>query len=66
LEECMSSLEAPHHMMDGSLNACIQCDEDNSGPVFKSVAGRTRRNSGLPSGLCRPCNSVYPVVHNAY
>ena len=66
LEECMSALDAPHHMLDGSLNDCIQCDEDESGPVFKAVAGRTRRNSGLPSGLCRPCGSVYPVVHNSY
>jgi hypothetical protein len=43
--------------------ACIQCDEDESGPVFKAFAGRTRRNSGLPSALCRPCDSVYRVEH---
>jgi len=34
-----------------------------SGPVFKAVAGRTRRNSGLASALCRPCESVYPLEH---
>jgi len=32
---------------DGRLNDCLQCDEDRSGPVFKAVAGRTRRNSGI-------------------
>ena len=66
LDVCMSALDAPHHEPDGSLNACIQCDEDESGPVFKAVAGRTRRNSGLPSGLCRPCDSVYRVSHLDY
>jgi len=34
-----------------------------SGPVFKAVAGRTRRNSGLPNALCRPCSEVRPLVH---
>ena len=31
--------------------------------VFKAVAGRTRRNSGVPSGLCRPCDAISHVVH---
>jgi len=64
LTECLAKLKAPHHQPDGSLNACLQCDEDHSGDVFKAIAGRTRRNSGLPSALCRPCESVYPVVHD--
>ena len=34
-----------------------------SGPVFKAVSGRTRRNSGLPNALCRPCSEVRPLVH---
>jgi hypothetical protein len=63
LEPCLELLEAPYHEPDGSPNACIQCDEDQSGPVFKAVAGRTRRNSGLPSALCRPCDTVFAVVH---
>jgi len=63
LEVCMENLESPHHLSDGQLNPCIQCDEDESGPIFKAVSGRTRRNSGLPSGLCRPCESVYRVDH---
>lgn len=48
---------------DGSLNPCLQCDEDNSGPVFKAVAGRTRRNSGLAAAICRPCEMVWRVDH---
>ncbi|MEC9073199.1 MAG: hypothetical protein VX938_12485 [Myxococcota bacterium] len=64
LDLCMAALESPHHTEDGSLNPCIQCDEDLSGPVFKAVAGRTRRNSGLPSALCRPCDTVYPLTHD--
>ena len=52
-----------YHTPDGALNPCIQCDEDESGPVFKAVAGRTRRNSGLASALCRPCESVASVTH---
>ena len=63
LEPCLEALNAPNQNEDGSLNTCIQCDEDESGPVFKSVSGRTRRNSGLPSALCRPCDSVYQLVH---
>jgi hypothetical protein len=63
IEECLQYLDAPHHLEDGSLNPCLQCDEEHSGPVFKAVAGRTRRNSGLPSALCRPCGSVAQVLH---
>ena len=62
-EPCLATLADAYQLPDGSLNACLQCDEDNSGPVFKAVAGRTRRNSGLPSALCRPCDSIAPIVH---
>lgn len=64
LSTCLSLLDAPYHNEDGSLNECIQCDEDNSGPVFKSVAGRTRRNSGLATALCRPCETVWRIDHD--
>ena len=64
LDVCLSALDAPHHDADGAPNACIQCDEDNSGPVFKAIAGRTRRNSGLPTALCRPCSSVAKIIHD--
>jgi hypothetical protein len=49
---------------DGSLNDCLQCDEDRSGPVFKAVAGRTRRNSGIQSSIPRPSEQVSGVVHD--
>ena len=49
---------------DGRLNACLQCDEDRSGPVFKAIAGRTRRNSGIRSSIPRPTEEIAPVVHD--
>ena len=60
---CAPVLYQPYNTPDGSLNPCIQCDEDLSGPVFKGVAGRTRRNSGIPNAICRPCSEVQPLVH---
>ncbi len=60
---CMELLDAPYHDPDGDLNACLLCDEQESGPVFKAVAGRNRRNTGLPSSMCRPCAEVLPIVH---
>ena len=63
LSTCLSLLSAPYHLPDGRLNDCLLCDEVQSGPVFKAVAGRTRRNSGLPNALCRPCSEVRPLVH---
>lgn len=64
LSVCLRDLDQPYHLPDGGLNPCIQCDEDQSGAVFKAVAGRTRRNSGLPNALCRPCAEVRPLVHD--
>lgn len=61
---CVAALDDPYHLPDGALNPCLQCDEDLSGPVFKAVAGRTRRNTGLPNALCRPCETVAHVVHD--
>jgi hypothetical protein len=49
---------------DGRLNACLQCDEDRSGPVFKVTAGRTRRNSGIRSSISRPDEQIADVVHD--
>jgi hypothetical protein len=54
----------PPTLPDGRLNACIQCDEDRSGPVFKATAGRTRRNSGIRSSIPRPADEIAPVVHD--
>eukprot|EP00924_Labyrinthula_sp_SR-Ha-C_P006837 snap_masked-scaffold_8-processed-gene-2.41-mRNA-1 protein AED:0.04 eAED:0.04 QI:0/-1/0/1/-1/1/1/0/278 len=44
------------------LNACLQCDECRSGPIFQKVAGRTRRNSGIESSIARP--DVISIHHN--
>jgi hypothetical protein len=49
---------------DGRLNACLQCDEDRSGPIFKAAAGRTRRNSGIHSSIPRPNDQIAPIVHD--
>jgi hypothetical protein len=60
---CFLAVGEPYHFADGGLNDCLRCDEDESGAVFKAVAGRTRRNTGLPSSMCRPCSEVKPLVH---
>ncbi|EGG15988.1 hypothetical protein DFA_09660 [Cavenderia fasciculata] len=49
-----------------TLNKCLQCDEDMSGPVFKVVAARTRRDSGLESAINRPPDSIYNITHYYY
>lgn len=65
---CMKSwLEnEPFNLPDGSLNACLQCDEDQSGPVFQFFSGRTRRNSGIVSSIERPGDQVYHMNHCYY
>jgi hypothetical protein len=62
---CLGSVlkAEPYNQKDGSLNGCLQCDEDISGSVFKAIAGRTRRNSGLAAAICRPCATVWRVDH---
>lgn len=47
----------------GELNACLACDETQSGPIFKATAGRTRRNSGIESGIERKPEEIFPVQH---
>jgi len=63
---CMRSWMStePSTKADGTLNECLQCDEDRSGPVFKAVAGRTRRNSGIRSSIARPDDQVSHVSHD--
>jgi hypothetical protein len=63
LTPCLVTINDPYNQPDGSLNACLLCDEVQSGPVFKAIAGRTRRNTGVPSAICRPCSEVEPLVH---
>jgi len=48
------------------LNPCLECDEVISGPWFKFVAGRTRRDSGLISSINRPSSSIANVTHYYY
>jgi len=66
LDVCLAALDDAYHLPDGSLNACLACDEEQSGPVFKAVAGRTRRNSGIPVAICRPPEQVSALRHDAY
>jgi hypothetical protein len=65
---CLASWlrQEPFNDPDGSLNDCLACDEECSGPVFKYVAGRTRRNSGIHSEIDRPEDEVYSIVHDYY
>ena len=51
---------------DGSLNKCLQCDEDESGPLFKYYSGRTRRNSGIKSEIGRDDEEVYDIKQDYY
>lgn len=62
---CLSSWikGEPFNHDDGSLNDCLQCDEDKSGPVFKYFSGRTRRNSGIISSIERPSAEFYNMTH---
>jgi hypothetical protein len=66
IAKCLPAVGSPNHLPDGTLNDCLICDEEMSGPVFKAIAGRTRRNSGIPSAICRPGEDVSPVLHDAY
>jgi len=63
LDECLAAIKEPYNLPDGTLNPCLACDEEKSGPVFKAVAGRTRRNTGLANSICRPCSEVRPLEH---
>jgi len=64
LDVCMSGLGGSYNQPDGTLSPCLRCDEEQSGPVFKAVSGRTRRNSGLATAICRPCSETRPLVHD--
>ena len=54
----------PSNNDDGGLNACLACDETQSGPVFKHEAGRTRRNSGIVSSIGRAAGEVSAIKHD--
>lgn len=62
LEKCLwSYITKEKFVINGQLNACLQCDEDISGPIFKYESGRTRRNSGIHSEIDRPDDQVYKM-----
>lgn len=63
-EPCFAALDQPYHLPNGALNPCLACDESKSGAVFKAIAGRTRRNTGLANAMCRPCSEVRPLGHD--
>lgn len=64
--ECLAVClaDTTYNKPNGQLSDCLQCDETKSGPVFKTVAGRTRRNTGIASSICRYCEEVQYVEHN--
>lgn len=62
----MNDMNDAHADERGNLNPCLACDEHASGPGFQYAAGRTRRNSGLVSAICRPTGEIYPVEHQLY
>lgn len=59
---CLAHMASPYNEQDGSLNPCLQCDEEWV-PLFTAVAGRTRRSSGVAAAICRPCDTVWRVDH---
>jgi hypothetical protein len=66
LGACLASwiTNEPLNNPDGSLNGCIRCDEEKSGPIFKYCAGRTRRNSGIVSEIGRRDGEISPIRHD--
>ncbi|MXZ54720.1 MAG: hypothetical protein F4227_04770 [Gammaproteobacteria bacterium] len=59
-------MDLSHTDEQGNLNPCLQCDENTSGPGFKYVAGRTRRNSGIISAIHRQPEEISFVDHSLY
>lgn len=51
---------------DGSLKPCILCDELKSGGAYRYASGRTRRSSGIISGIDRGTGEIYPIDFKNY
>jgi hypothetical protein len=62
---CIKELLSPYNAAPPActLNACLECDEEKAGPLFKRFAARTRRRSGLISVITRPCENVAQLKH---
>ena len=56
---CLIHIGIFYNNNDGTLNNCLQCDEKNSGMIFKKYAGRTRRNSGIVSDIYRFPHEIF-------
>ncbi|MCA9508082.1 MAG: hypothetical protein KC505_06665 [Myxococcales bacterium] len=65
---CLRSLfkSENYNLSNGKLNPCLECDEKISGPIFKEIAGRTRRNSGLVSAIGRSPWEIAKIRHDYY
>ncbi|MBM4777748.1 MAG: hypothetical protein GQE15_08600 [Archangiaceae bacterium] len=63
LGTCFTLLDAAYHLPDGGVNECLACDEKEGAAILRASAGRTRRNTGVPSAVCLPCGSVARVRH---
>jgi hypothetical protein len=72
LKPCLKDWKEPYNVPSESacpnctLNDCLACDEEISGPIFKKVAARTRRDSGLTSAIWRPPSSIAKITHYYY
>jgi len=66
--ECITHtlLELPNNLPPPTcyLAECIECDEQSSGPLFQLFSGRTRRSSGLLSGIARNCSSISNAIQH--
>ena len=61
---CLRNILTPNNVGPTcELNACIACDEVQSGTTSQRFAGRTRRRSGLLPLIKRNCSDVATVVH---
>jgi hypothetical protein len=53
---CLKSmylLREAKNQKDGSLNKCLECDENICGPAFVQCAGANRRRQGIRSDIRR-------------
>lgn len=61
---CFTLLDAAYHLADGGVNECLACDTREAGAIFRVAAGRTRRNTAVPSAVCQPCAEVPRITHD--
>lgn len=63
---CSTTLNQPNNGPPPAceINACLECDEENAGPIFTKFAGRTRRRSGLLSEIIRPCSDIAKSIYH--